>query len=73
MTPLIDKVAALQERAQPGQASTRPAGLTQREIEVLRLVAEGKPDREIAKELDLPGSFEVNPATGKPVESASAV
>jgi len=28
--------------------------------------------REMAKEMDLPGPFEVDPATGKPVEDSQA-
>ena len=53
MRPLMERVAALQERAeaQPVRAPTYPGGLTQREVEVIRLVAAGKTDREIAEEL----------------------
>ncbi len=53
MKPLMERVIALRERAdaQPVRAPAYPDGLTQREIEVLRLVAAGKTDREIAEEL----------------------
>ena len=53
MRPLIDRVAARQERAesQPAQRPLYPDGLTQREVEVIRLIAAGKTDREIAGEL----------------------
>ena len=51
--PLMERVIALQERAdaQPVRAPAYSDGLTQREVEVLRLVATGKTDREIAEEL----------------------
>ncbi len=41
------------ERAEAGpvRAPTYPAGLSQREVEVLRLISAGKTDREIAEEL----------------------
>ena len=53
MLPLMKRVAALQERAdaQPVQAPAYPDGLSQREVEVLRLNAAGKSNREIAEEL----------------------
>ncbi len=53
MRPLMERVAALQERAafQPAKAPAYPDGLTQREVEVLQLIAAGKTDREIAEEL----------------------
>ncbi len=53
MPPLIARVSALQEKAasQPERAPAYPDGLTQREVEVLRLIAAGKTDREIAEEL----------------------
>jgi len=53
MRPLIKRVDARQERAvaQPVRAPAYPDGLTQREAEVIRLVAAGKTDREIAGEL----------------------
>ena len=53
MHPLMDRVIALQERAesQPAKAPKYPDGLTPREVEVLRFIAAGKTDREIAEEL----------------------
>ncbi|MFQ6028202.1 MAG: LuxR C-terminal-related transcriptional regulator, partial [Dehalococcoidia bacterium] len=53
MGPLLERVIALQERIQlqPVRAPAYPNGLTQREVEVLNLVAAGKTDREIAEEL----------------------
>jgi DNA-binding CsgD family transcriptional regulator len=53
MRPLMEKVVALQEKAasQPAKAPTYPDGLTEREVEVLRLIAQGKTNREIAEEL----------------------
>ncbi len=53
MRPLMERVIALRERAeaQPVRAPAFPDGLTGREVEVLRLVATGKTDREIAGEL----------------------
>jgi DNA-binding CsgD family transcriptional regulator len=53
MRPLIEQVTALQEKARlhPGRSPNYPEGLTQREVEVLRLVTTGKRDREIAQEL----------------------
>ncbi|MFQ6028390.1 MAG: LuxR C-terminal-related transcriptional regulator, partial [Dehalococcoidia bacterium] len=53
MRPLLERVLALQERvqAQPEVAPAYPDGLTQREVEVLRLVAAGRTDREIGEEL----------------------
>ena len=53
MAPLVDKVAALQEEmvSTPAKSPAYPDGLTQREIEVLRLVCGGKTDREIAEML----------------------
>ena len=53
MPPLMARVSALQEKAAslPERAPAYPDGLTQREVEVLRLIASGKTDREIAEEL----------------------
>jgi DNA-binding CsgD family transcriptional regulator/tetratricopeptide (TPR) repeat protein len=53
MKPLMEKVVALKEqmKAQPGRAPQYPDGLTQREVEVLRLVAQAKTNQEIADEL----------------------
>ena len=53
MGPLIDRVVSLQERAQaqPARAPVYPNGLSLREVEVLRLIATGKTDREIGDEL----------------------
>ena len=47
------RVIALREQAQAlsARAPAYPDGLTQREVEVLRLIAAGKTDREIADEL----------------------
>ncbi|MCH7621972.1 MAG: hypothetical protein IH870_08750, partial [Chloroflexi bacterium] len=53
MRPLMERVADLQERAasQPAKPPAYPDGLTQREVEVLQLIAAGRTDREIADEL----------------------
>jgi DNA-binding NarL/FixJ family response regulator len=53
MKPLMERVMALQQKAaaQPDSAPAYPDGLTHREVEVLRLVAAGKSNREIAEEL----------------------
>ncbi|MCH7737872.1 MAG: AAA family ATPase [Chloroflexi bacterium] len=55
MTPLVDKAAELQERSvsKPATGPAYPSGLTQREVEVLSLIAHGKTNREIAIELVL--------------------
>ena len=53
MVPLTERIAILKEQAESrsGRAPAYPDGLTQREVEVLRLVAAGKTDREISEEL----------------------
>jgi DNA-binding CsgD family transcriptional regulator/tetratricopeptide (TPR) repeat protein len=53
MRPLMERVVALQEKVEspPAKAPAYPDSLTQREVEVLRLVAAGKTDRQIAEEL----------------------
>ena len=58
MRPLTEKVIALKEeeaksRGNQSNAPTYPAGLTDREVEVLLLIAQGKTTREIANELVL--------------------
>jgi FixJ family two-component response regulator len=51
--PLMGRVQALQEKlaAQPGPAPIYPDGLTQLEVEVLRPIAAGRSNPEIAAEL----------------------
>jgi DNA-binding CsgD family transcriptional regulator len=52
MRPLAERVAALREQSQPGNLiPVYPDGLSQREVEVLRLIAVGKSNLEIAQEL----------------------
>jgi len=53
MQPLMERVVVLREHAQsqPASAPVYPDGLTQREVEVLRLVAAGKSNPEIGEEL----------------------
>jgi DNA-binding CsgD family transcriptional regulator len=58
MRPLMERVVALKDKveSQPRRgnrpiAPTYPDGLTEREVEVLRRIAAGKTDREIAEEL----------------------
>ena len=53
MRPLMERVRTLQETLEttPTRAPAFPDGLTQREVEVIRLVAAGRTDREIAEEL----------------------
>ena len=51
--PLMERVLSFQEQAEsrPSRAPAFPDGLTQREVEVLRLLHFGKSNREIAEEL----------------------
>ncbi|WP_172383173.1 helix-turn-helix transcriptional regulator [Streptomyces sp. MNP-20] len=53
--PLCRRIADVAERAAPGQGETapHPADLTPRQAEVLRLIAHGRTDREIAEELTI--------------------
>jgi DNA-binding CsgD family transcriptional regulator len=53
MSGLEARITALLEqmRSQPQQADLYPAGLTQREVEVLRLIAGGRSNRDIAETL----------------------
>ena len=50
MRPLMEHVVALQDKTQstPTRAPAHPGGLTQREVDVIRLIAAGRTDREIA-------------------------
>ena len=53
MRPLMERVTARQEQleSQPEAPTVYPDGLTQREVEVLRLMALGRNNRDIAEEL----------------------
>ena len=53
MRPLMERIAVLREaiETQPALPATYPDGLTQREVEVLRLLALGRNNREVAEEL----------------------
>ena len=53
MRPLMERVVALQERvqSQPEPTPAYPDGLSQREVEVLRLISSGKTNPQIGKEL----------------------
>ena len=50
--PLVAR-KLLQELSQPSQEPAPPPSLTEREVEVLRLVAQGQSNREIAQELTI--------------------
>jgi DNA-binding CsgD family transcriptional regulator len=55
MTPALERALALQERLS-GRAPARPSypdGLSEREVEVLRLIARGQSNKQIAEELVL--------------------
>ena len=53
MKPLMERVAALQEQAEsvPAKVPAHPDGLTHREVEVLRLIAGGRSNQDIAEGL----------------------
>jgi DNA-binding CsgD family transcriptional regulator len=58
MRPLMERIVALKELSgsKPTATPAYPDGLSQREVEVLRLIAAGKTDREIAETLVIAGS-----------------
>jgi DNA-binding CsgD family transcriptional regulator len=51
--PTLARIAALRERLTATPSSAYPAGLSAREVEVLRLVAQGMTDRQVAEQLFL--------------------
>ena len=55
MRPLMERATALNERVEsrPIRTPTYPGGLTQRHVEIIRLIAQGKTNREIADQLVL--------------------
>jgi DNA-binding CsgD family transcriptional regulator len=55
MTPALERAVAVQHRltGRPPARPVYPDGLTHREVEVLRLVADGRSSREIGEELVL--------------------
>ena len=53
MPPLAEFATALLERAHENRDSAAPGGLSAREVDVLRLIARGKTDKEIADALSI--------------------
>jgi DNA-binding CsgD family transcriptional regulator len=51
--PTVARIAALRERLGAAPSPAYPAGLSVREVEVLRLVAQGMTDRQVAEQLFL--------------------